>query len=218
MKLISYISIGVIVLIACFLLFRGCKQGKALQSIQDSLNVEKALNDTIKIKTVKMAKITDSIAVKNTNDSVKYVFKIDSLTRVVQTLKGQFKVTKDSIGTLYGQLKIFYLNHDSVALLATYNRLYTELTEANNQIFAIQIGHDSIDNANGAEIVRLNGVVNKLQGQIGDLQGLLIACTSNASNLAATGSKAIKKARMNALFSKIGAVLAAIVTILLITK
>lgn len=218
MKVISYIGIVAILLIACFFLFRGCQQGKALESIQDSLNVEKALNDTIKIKATKVAQANDSIVVKNTKDSTKYVSKIDSLTRIVQTLKGQFKITKDSIGTLYAQLKIDYLNNDSAALTDTYIRLYTQLTEANQQLFAISLNRDSVDQTNKNEITRLNGVINKLQVQIGDLQGLLVACTSNASNLAETGSKALKKARMNALFFKIGAVLAAIVSVLLLTK
>lgn len=218
MKIISYIGIVAILLIACFFFFRGCQQGKALQSIQDSLNVEKALNDTIKIKATKAAQTNDSIVVKNTKDSTKYVSKIDSLTRIVQTLKGQFKVTKDSIGTLYAQLKIDYLNHDSAALTDTYVRLYTELTTANNQLFSLSLNRDSVDQTNKNEIARLNGVINMLQVHIGDLQGLLAACTSNASNLVDAGSKALKKARMNALFFKIGAVLAAIVSVLLLTK
>lgn len=216
MKVISYIGIVAILLIACFFFFRGCQQGKALQSIQDSLNIEKALNDTIKIKATKAAQTNDSIVVKNTKDSTKYVYKIDSLTRIVQTLKGQFKVTKDSIGTLYDQLKVFYYQHDTVALAETYSRLYTELTEANNQLFAISLNRDSVDHANKDEISRLNGVIAILRMQIVEYVALLKDCTDNASKLASNGNLAIKKAKSAGLFSKIEAALAAIIIALLL--
>lgn len=218
MKIISYIGIVAILLIACFFFFRGCQQGKALQSIQDSLNIEKALNDTIKIKATKVAQANDSIVVKNTKDSTKYVSKIDSLTRIVQTLKGQFKVTKDSIGTLYVQLKTLYDAHDSIGLARTYYELRDQLNSANQLIFSIQISRDSADNVRNAEIARLNGLVIILQGQLTQYINLLTECTKNADSLSKSGNLAIKQARAGKLFAKIGAGLAALITALLIIK
>jgi hypothetical protein len=216
MKVISYIAIGLLIIIASFFLYRGCGQGKAVQAIQDSLNVERALNDSIKLQANRVAKSNDSILVKNSKDSVKYIFKIDSLTRIVQTLKGQFKVTKDSIGTLYGQLKTFYLNKDTIDLVNTYNQLYTQLTEANQQLFEISLTRDSVDHANAEEIARLNGVILVLRKQIVEYISLLRDCTANADSLAKNGNLAVKRAKSAGLFSKIEAALAAIVIALLL--
>jgi hypothetical protein len=198
---------------------KGCnRDNAAIQKIQDSLNVEKALNDTIKIKASRIAYFNDSLTVKHTKDSVKYISKIDSLVKVVQTLKGQFKVTKDSIGTLYGQLKTFYYQHDTVALIATYNRLSSELTEANNQLFAIQLNRDSVDNVNVAEILRLNGLITTLQGQIKQYNDLLTDCTGNASKLAKNGEAALKRAKAGKLFGLLGTGIAALVALLVLIK
>lgn len=216
MKTISIIGVIVLVVIASFFLFRGCQQGKGLQVIQDSLNREKALNDTIKIQSARVTKANDSIVVKNTHDSAKYASKIDSLTKIVQTLKGQFKITKDSIGTLYGNLKTYFLAHDTADLIATYNRLSEELTTANTQLFAIALSRDSIENANATEIDRLNGVIIELRKQIVEYISLLRDCTANGDVLAKNGSLALKKSKSAGLFSKIEAALAAIVIALLL--
>jgi len=218
MKIISIIGVVAILAVACFFLFRGCQQSKAVQSIQDSLNVERALNDTIKIEKAVIAKANDSIMVKSHSDSAKFVSKIDSLSKVVATLRGQFKVTKDSIGTLYSNLKTYYLGHDTVALYRTYSELQTQLTDANNMLFAIQLARDSSDNARDTEIVRLNGLIKTLEAQISELQALLVSCTANASNLAKTGDLAIKKAKASGLFAKIGMGIAALIAVLLLIK
>jgi hypothetical protein len=218
MKAISIIGVVVIISIACFFLFRGCEQSKSVQAIKDSLNVERALNDTIKIEKAVISKANDSVMAKSHKDSTIFISKIDSLTKIVATLKGQFRVTKDSIGTLYGQLKTFYYQHDTVALVETYNRLSSELTEANNQLFAIQLARDSSDNARDTEIVRLNGLIKTLEAQISELQALLVSCTANASNLAKTGDLAIKKAKASGLFAKIGMGIAALIAVLLLIK
>lgn len=186
-----------------------------VNTLTDSLKVEKALNDTLIIQTKQSLKKTDSIQQKKVIDSLSYTRKIDSQTRVIASLQGRLNVNKDSIKTLYANLKTFYLNHDTIALKETYERLSEQLTEANNMLFSIQIQRDSADNIRNAEIARLNGVINTLQGQIHELQSLLKLSTDNASNINKTAMKAIKRQKVATLLAKVGVGLSLVLGIIL---
>jgi len=215
-KVFPYLLVVAMGIVLCLVLRNGCGKDSAIQKIQDSLNVEKAINDTIKIALSTSHKVFDSTSHKNTSDSIRYTRKIDSQSHIIAVLQGKFKVTKDSLWNSYNQLKVFYLNHDTVALAQTYENLSSQLTEANNELFAIQIARDSADNIREAEITRLRGVVVDLQGQVVQLQDLLKQSTDNSSSLAKTAQKAIKKQKINALLAKVGTGIAVILGVILI--
>lgn len=201
-----------------FFWMKGCGPASGTDKIQDSLRIEQALNDTIAGNARFLLSYSQALETKNARDSLSYRKTIDSQARVIAVLQGKFRVTKDSIGTLYDQLKVFYDAHDTIALANAYAELRGQLDLANQLLFSIQIGRDSADNINTAEIARLNVLATALQSHIKAYEALLVECTTNASNLAKTGQKAVKKAKMDALFAKIGIGLAAIVTLLLIAK
>lgn len=215
-KIFPYLLVLIMGVVLCLVLRNGCGKDSAIHKIQDSLNVERALNDTIKIALSASHKKFDSTSHKNTADSIRYTYKIDSQSHIISVLQGKFKVTKDSLWASYTQLKVFYLNHDTAALAQTYQNLSSQLTDANNELFAIQIARDSADNIREAEITRLRGVVVTLQGQIAKLQDLLRQSTDNSSSLAKTAQKAIKKQKINALLAKVGTGIAAILGVILI--
>lgn len=199
----------------CWIFMNRCTSQQT-QSLIDSLKVEKALNDTLIVQTKQSIKKTDSIQQKKVVDSLVYTRKIDSQTRVIASLQGRLNVNKDSIKTLYANLKTFYLDHDTVALKETYERLSEQLTQANNMLFQVQLARDSADNLRNAEITRLNGVINTLQGQIHELQSLLKLSTDNASNINKTAMKALKKQKVAALISKVGIGLSLVLGIILV--
>lgn len=217
-KYIPYIVVLIIGAVICFLLMKGCRPGSSIDRIEDSLRIEKALNDSIKISAVIVKKSNDSILTVKTKGDSAYKHKIDSQAHIIAILKGQFKVTKDSIGTLYDQLKTFYLAHDTTDLYKTYSELRDQLTTANNELFAIQIARDSSDYIRNNEITRLNGIITTLQGQIKEYQSLLVQCTDNSAALAKNGQLAAKKAKAIKLWQGISAGLAAVIAILLIAK
>lgn len=218
MKIVAQISIGVLLLICCFFLFRGCHQGDSLQVIQDSLNREKALNDTIIIQSKSLLSKYQVEEIRDSIDRLDYQRIIDSQKLVIKGLQGKFKVTKDSIFALYGQLKTFYDAHDTVALLNSYVELRQQLTLANNQLFAIQISRDSADYTRDAEITRLNALVITLQSHIQAYEVLLTECTSNSSNLAKNGNLLAKKAKGGKLFAEIAAGILAIIALISLSK
>lgn len=213
-KTVPYIAIFISGVVICWIFMNKCSN-QQVNMLTDSLKVEKALNDTLIVQTKQSIKKTDSIQQKKVIDSLAYTRKIDSQTRVIVSLQGRLNVNKDSIKTLYGNLKTFYLDHDTVALKETYERLSEQLTAANNMLFAIQIQRDSADNTRNAEIARLNGVINTLQSQIHELQSLLKQSTDNASNINKTAMKAIKKQKVAALISKVGIGLSLVLGIIL---
>lgn len=201
-----------------FFWMKGCGPASGTDKIQDSLRIEQALNDTIAENARFLMSYSRGLETKNARDSASYRKTIDSQSRVIAALQGKFRVTKDSIGTLYDQLKVFYDSHDTIDLANAYAELHGQLDLANQLLFSIQIGRDSADNINTAEIGRLRVLVTALQSHIKAYEALLVECTTNASNLAKTGQKAARQAKMNALFAKIGAGLAVLVTLLLIGK
>lgn len=215
-KILPYLAVLLIGIAVCFFWMKGCGKESDVQVIQDSLNTFKKKNDTIVALTTVVSHKFDSIRVRHTHDSLGYTHKIDSQSHIITVLRGQTKITKDSVVILYRQLKEFYDNKDTVALLAAYTELRNQWSQLNQQLFNLQIARDSSDNIRTAEIERLNGVITSLEGQIVEFKDLLIQCTDNASNLAATGNKALKKAKMASLWSKIGGGLAAILAVLLI--
>lgn len=215
-KILPYLVVLLIGIAICFLWLKGCGKGSDIQIIQDSLNTFKKKNDTIVALTTVVSHKFDSIRVKHTHDSLGYTHKIDSQSHIITVLQGQTKVTKDSVVILYKQLKEFYDNKDTVALLAAYTELRNQWGQLNQQLFNLQIARDSSDNIRTAEIERLNRVVASLEGQITQFKTLLAECTDNASNLAKAGNKAVKKAKLAALWGKIGTGLAGILAVLLI--
>lgn len=211
----TYLAVLAIGIFICWYFMRGCD--KPDEGLVDSIKVLAAKNDSLVVGGEKVKHQNDSlkIAIKE-GDSI-YKHKLDSQSRIIAIWQGRFKVTKDSIGVLYGNLKKFYLNHDTIALAETYNRLAQELQDANQQLFAIQIARDSSDNIRDAEIARQRRNISELEDQIDELSRLLTACTNNASELAKTGAKAAKKAKISALISKIGIGISAVLALILIS-
>lgn len=212
----KYVAVFVAGGFLCWILFKGCGNGSVTQQLQDSLNRERALNDTLIVQSKVVFHQNDSLKQKKAFDSAIFVKKIDSQTHVIASLQGRLNIKKDSIRTLYDNLKTFYLNHDTVALQATYDNLSNQLTDANNLLFAIQLARDSADNIRTAEIARLNQVINSLQDQIKQLKELLVQSTANASDLGKTAQRALRKQKVNALLAKVGTGIAAILGIILI--
>lgn len=215
-KTITYISLFIAGVLVCFIFMQRCVKGNQIDAIQDSLNRERALNDTLIIQSKVVFNQNDSLKQKKASDSVIYVKKIDSQRRIIASLQGHLHVKGDSIRTLMGNLKTFYLNHDTAALQATYDNLSTQLTDANNLLFAIQLARDSADNIRIAEIARLNQVINTLQDQIKQLKELLVECTNNASNINKTAIRALRKQKVNALLAKVGTGIAVVLGIILL--
>lgn len=210
-----YVTAFLVGALVMFFYMKGC-DSPPLHSLQDSLNREQNLNDTLKLENTKVIKKSDSMLFKNVKDSLSYRKIIDSQSRVIAVLQGKFKVSRDSIFSLYGQLKEYYEAKDTVALLRSYMELREELNEADGLLFTIQIARDSLQNTAQNEGGRLNGLIAQLKGQISTLNGLLIQCTDNASSLAKNGNTAIKKARAANMWGRISTVLAAILGVILL--
>jgi hypothetical protein len=211
-----YFLVFAIGIFCCWYFMRGCDRPD--EKTENTIKVLSAANDSFYISSQKLGRKYDSIIIAKVIGDSAYEHKIDSQSHVIAVLKGKFNVTKDSIGVLYRNLKTFYLDHDTVALAETYQRLSDQLQSANQQLFAIQIQRDSADNIRDAEITRLQGVISQLQAEIVELKQLLTACTSNASELAKTGLKAIKRAKISALISKIGVGLSAVLAVILLSN
>jgi|SRR5882762_2657911 len=218
-KIAKWVFGGIVILCAIFLvfyIFKGCGKGSSIQIIQDSLNSYKEKNDSIKGRATVIAKSNDSlITAKVIGDSL-YKHKIDSQSHVISILKGQTKITKDSVVILYKQLKEFYDNKDTVALLAAYTELKNQWTELNQQNFNLQIAQDSIGNIKDAEIARLNVVIIELGKQIDQFKTLLTLSTDNASAQAKAANKAVKRAKLADLWAKLGTGIAGVLAFLLI--
>lgn len=195
-------------IIVWVLIVRGCyTQNRDIKSLQDSLSKFNGVTDSLVKRAAFFSYYNDSVVAKSLKDSAVYVQKIDSQTSVISVLKGRFNVTKDSIGVLYGQLKTFYLNHDTVALMATYNNLHQQLIDANNMLFAIQLARDSADNTRDSEIGRLNGVIVEINRSLRDFKQAFAAEVKNSQGLSSELDKVIrqkKKANLWGIVQKIG--------------
>lgn len=200
----------------CWLCMQGCHRDSGIQKIQDSLQVEKKLNDTLKLRTTQISSLFDSTSRKNSTDSLMYNHKIDSFKRVTEVFKKSFLATRDTIASLHNRLSMAFINLDTVGVYRLADSLNNELVNANNQLFEWQISRDSTDNVQAAEIKRLRMVVSDLQTQIVQFKALLIQCTDNASGLAKNANKAINKAKAWSVFGKIGAGIAGLLAVLLI--
>lgn len=207
-----------VIVVMGFFQFKSCNKSDTTKAITDSIKTQLAVIDSLKKSAVAVSFDNEQTKLKYGADTIAYRHKIDSQSHVIAVLQGKFKVTKDSIGSLYANLKIFYLNHDTVSLAETYQNLATQLNDANNQLFAIQIARDSSDNIRDKEIQSAHEVIDDLQNQIVRLQSLLQACTVNADALGKTATKAAKKAKMAALLGKVGLGIAVILTALLLLE
>lgn len=200
-----------------FFWMKGCN-GSGIQKLQDSLNVERVLNDTIAIRSKSLISKYEIEQTRDSIDRLDYQRIIDSQKLVINSLQGKFKVTKDSIGKLYDNLKVFYLDHDTASLFLAYGELRQQLTLANNQLFAIQIARDSADYTRDAEITRLNAVVTTLQSHIKAYEALLTECTNNGAALYKNGILATKKAKGGKLFAEIAAGILALIALISLSK
>lgn len=214
-KSITYFLVFAIGIFACWYFMQGCD--KPNEKLENTIKVLAAVNDSLFIKSQKITRQNDSITIAKIIGDSLYEHKIDSQKHVIFKWEARWQITKSKIGDLYDSLKILYLNHDTVALADTYQRLSDQLQTANQQLFAIQIQRDSADNIRDAEIARLQGIIGQLQGEITELKGLLTECTRNASELAKTGLKAAKRAKISALISKIGVGLSAVLAVILLS-
>jgi hypothetical protein len=214
-KIIPYVLLIVAVVVIFFLL-KGCGKGSDIKIIQDSVKVQIQRNDSIKAVAAILYKKVDSISDKNTKDSIRYTRKIDSFVRVTKDLKTSFLATRNEISVLHNRLETAFIDLDTVGVFRIADSLNRELVSANNQLFAWQISRDSTDNLKDEEIARLRGIIVDLQGQIVQLKALLIACNDNTDRLGKSASKAIKKAKIASLISKIGVGIALVVTAILI--
>lgn len=218
MKLIQYIGCLLIGACICFFCVRGCYQ-TALDKTKEDLQQEIRKEDSIKVKADTLSRKYSDISFIYGQDTMHYQHKLDSQNHVIAVLQGRFKVTKDSIGTLYAALKTFYLNHDTIALQQTYENLAAQLRDANNQLFALQIARDSADYTRDQQIVALRQTITKLQSLIKDYQSLLNECSANNKALSNIASTALKKAKANSLFAKISGSLAVVLAgIILLVK
>lgn len=211
----------IIAILACaltFFLIRGCDKGKAVQSLQDSLTVEREINDTVMSQARAWKLKHDSItAAKQKGDSL-YTRKIDSLNTVCSSLKTKFLSTRDTIANLHDRLNKAFSDNDTTGVWDIADSLNKALVVANNQLFNWQISRDSISSAQLAEIQRLEGIITQLQAEIAQFQGLLKMCTDNNAALSKTTQAAIKKLKVRGLLSKIGAGIVAVLTVALIAK
>lgn len=166
MKIFSIIGWIVAIALVIYCVNSCNKDAKAIQIAQDSLNIHKKITDSIKRDKDYLLSANEVLIITNHNDSARYARTNDSLKTVIAILKGKFSITKDSINTLYAQLKTFYLAGDTNSLKIAYLELRKELDEAGSQLFQIQIARDSADYAKDNEIDRLNGTIKTLQGQL----------------------------------------------------
>ena len=218
MKITGYILLFIAGAASCFFLMRGCSGNSAYQSVKDSLNQEIRKEDSIKVKNAALSMQNAVVIALNQKNIITYQAKIDSQYRVIAILKGQFKVSKDSISVLYANLKKFYDEHDTVALAQAYTNLATQLNDANNLLFQISLARDSADHIRNDEITRSHAVIDTLQSEITQFKGLLIDCTNNNAALASTAQKALKKSKINSLVAKLGGGIAALLAIILLVK
>lgn len=218
-KALPYIIFGTIGLVVVFFKFQGCNSGPSdVDKIRDSLKVEKALNDTIKIEHISTLKKIDSVIHKSSKDSIRYTKKIDSITAAYVQLKSKFSGTKDSLFTLKNQLDAFANGSGNDQLKEIVSRLDGQLMDANLQLFQIQINRDSADAAKDSEIVRLHGVISVLQGQLAQLSSLLTQSTDNSSAIAKQTDAALNKVKKRTLLAKISGTLNVLLGVLLILK
>ena len=218
MKIAGYILLFLFGAAACFFLMRGCSGNSAYQSVKDSLNAEIKKEDSIKLKNAALSTQNAVVIALNQKNITTYQAKIDSQSRVIAILKGQFKVSKDSIGVLYANLKKFYDEHDTLALAQTYANLATQLNDANNLLFQVSLARDSADHIRNEEIERSHAVIDTLQSEITQFKGLLIECSNNNAALSSTAQKALKKSKINGLLAKFGSGIAALLAIILLVK
>lgn len=213
MPYIIFASIGLLIV---FFKFKGCNNGPSeVDRIRDSLRIEKALNDTIRIAASILSVKFDSSIHRNTVDSLKFTKKIDSLKKVNASLKSNFLSTRDTIVSLHSRLETAFLFNDSNAVWRIADSLNNELVKANNELFAWQLGRDSSETAQMDEIARLRGVIVELQQEIGQFKTLLKQSTDNSANLARQLDTVLKKMKARKLWARISeglnVVLAAII-------
>jgi hypothetical protein len=198
----KYLIIAIIGVLLYGMFFKGCNK-RSMEDVERDLKIEKTLTDSIKAVQWQLLKTNDSLMLKNTYDSLSYLHINDSLKHVIGVLQSRFSVARDSIGTMYANLKKFYQEHDTVKLYDTYNRLQSELSQANQLLFSVQISRDSLENAKDSEISRLRVAIIDLQEQLVAFNKLLTQSTENQSKLAKTANEAINKAKRKSLLLKI---------------
>src|SRR5882672_5322389 len=139
-KIIPYFAVFAIGIFCCWYFMRSCD--KPDTGLIDTIKVLSAKNDSVAAVGQNIFYENDSLKiVKKRGDSI-YEHRIDSQNHIIAVWQGRLKITKDSIGSLYTNLKTFYLNHDTVALAETYQRLSDQLHDANQQLFSVQIARD----------------------------------------------------------------------------
>jgi len=205
MKSILPYIIGFIVgVLLCVILWeKGCNNSSSEIRLQDSLRIERALNDTIKIVKDNIAHRYDSVSAKKTKDSATYVYKLDSLNKAYMGLKSRFSDTKDSLFSLNSRLKQLANNSNDTDLKEVVSRLGDELNDANNQLFYIQINRDSSSNLKDSEIVRLNNVIVELQSEIKQLKDLVNQCTANTDKVTAQLQETLNRLKKRRLITRI---------------
>lgn len=211
----TYLVVFAIGILCSWYFMKGCD--KADTGLIDTIKVLSAKNDSIAVAAKSISLHNDSITIaKKKGDSV-YQHKLDSQSHIIAIWQGRFGITKDSIGVLYGKLRDLYLANDTVELASAYHELGYQLQDARTQLSALQSARDSADLIRDGEVSRLNGIIDQLQAEIKQLEGLLVDCTNNASALAKTGLKAARKAKIAALISKIGIGLSAVLAVILLS-
>lgn len=217
-NILKYLAVFIGGGVLCFLLFRGCGKNSAIQTLQDSLNIEKVLNDTIIVKASGLSKSNDSLMAHYKKDTGIYRHKIDSLTKVTITLKKSFLHTADTIRNLHDRLDSAFAANDTAGVWDLADSLNNELTRASNLLFAWQISRDSSDYLRENEIDTLHVTLSSLQTQLIQIKTLLKDCTDNSTSLSKTASSAIKKSKINGLLSKVGIGLAAVLAVFLLAN
>lgn len=194
-----------------FLYFRSCNG--AAQREQLALDHNVHVTDSISKVAAQAMHERDSTVARNYLDSLHYTITADSLKGIINILKGRFSITKDSIGILYNQLKVFYEKGDSVSLVAAYTDLRGQLDQASQQLFQIQVARDSMDYVKSEEIDRLNSVIKDLKGQLVRAFSALSTEIANAKAEENNAQKVLskrKKAKFTKVFELLGVTIAGI--------
>lgn len=197
----------IIIVVMSILLFKTCGDGSDIKNHADELNKK---NDSLIAKMAIVGKISDSVAAKNSIDSLKSAVKFDSLSKVIVVQNAAFEKTRATLIGLKHQLDSADKNKDTTDFYAACREISNQLTEANNQLFQIQISNDSLSNAKNEEIQRLHGVIAEVQSELAQFKVAFAEEINTNKQLTSDIEKLARKAKKTSLLTKIGWGLAAI--------
>ena len=156
-------------LVIVFFATKSCSD-KAIERLQQVSDRGKAITDSLKKHGDSVDKINEALKAKNTQDSISFVYKVDSQSAVIKSLQGKYASSQNKLVDLTNQLRTYYLSHDTTQLFKTYDSLQNQLTILNNAYFAVQISRDSLDYYYKGEVERLHNVINEAQSNLSEFK------------------------------------------------